>query len=125
MAAAVCRGESVLIASKNNKAVDVVVERLRATAPLCPVVRAGAAAQRQALAGEITRLVGEAERAEPAQGLVEASDEWRRVHRRVRAVHEAREERLLTLQEMESLEGRLASTPNGGGRSRRSQGGCR
>ncbi len=111
VAAAVCRGESVLIASKNNKAVDVVVERLRATAPLCPVVRAGAAAQRQALASEITRLVGEAERAEPAQGLVEASDEWRQVHRRVRAVHEAREERLLTLQEMESLEGRLANTP--------------
>ena len=45
VAAAVCRGETVLIASKNNKAVDVVVERLRAAAPLCPVVRAGAASQ--------------------------------------------------------------------------------
>ena len=111
VAAAVCRGETVLIASKNNKAVDVVVERLRATAPLCPVVRAGAAAQRQALASEIGRLVGEAERAEPAQGLVDANDEWHRVLRRVKEVHEAREERLLTLEEMQSLESRLASTP--------------
>ena len=111
VAAAVCRGETVLIASKNNKAVDVVVERLRATAPLCPVVRAGAASQRQALASEISRLVGEAERAEPAQGLVDASDEWHGVHSRVRTVHEAREQRLLTLQEMQSLESRLANAP--------------
>lgn len=111
VAAAVCRGETVLIASKNNKAVDVVVERLRATAPLCPVIRAGAASQRQALASEIARLVGEAERAEPAQGLVDANDEWHRVLRRVKAVHEAREDRRLTLEEMQSLQGRLASTP--------------
>ena len=111
VATAVCRGETVLIASKNNKAVDIVVERLRTTAPLCPVIRAGAASQRQALASYIDRLVGEAERAEPAQGLVEASDEWHRIHRRVRAVHEAREERLSVLREMQSLEGRLVTTP--------------
>ena len=61
VAAAVCRGETVLIASKNNKAVDVVVERLRNTAPLCPVVRAGPASQRQALASDIDRMVGESE----------------------------------------------------------------
>ena len=109
--AAVCRGETVLIASKNNKAVDVVVERLRVTAPLCPVVRAGGASQRQSLASEIDRIVGEAERAEPTQGLVDASDEWHRVHRRLRAVHEAREERIALLGEMQSLEDRLARTP--------------
>lgn len=108
VAAAVCRGETVLIASKNNKAVDVVVERLRATAPLCPVVRAGAASQRQALAGEIDRLVGEAERSEPAQGLVDANDAWVRVRARVRAVHRAREERLSALEEVQALEARLA-----------------
>ena len=111
VAAAVCKGESVLIASKNNKAVDVVVERLRATVPLCPVVRAGAASQRQALASDIDRMVGEAERAEPAQGLVDASDQWYRVHRQVQAVHDAREERQLVLQEMQSLEARLANAP--------------
>lgn len=111
VAAAVCRGETVLIASKNNKAVDVVVERLRATAPLCPVVRAGAASQRQRLASEIDRMVGEAERAEPAQGLVDASDRWNRVHRQVQSVHKAREERQLLLQEMQSLESRLATAP--------------
>ena len=111
VAAAVCQGETVLIASKNNKAVDVVVERLRATVPLCPVVRAGAASQRQALASDIHRMAGEAERAEPAQGLVEASDQWHQVHRQVQAVHDAREERRLVLQDMQSLEARLASTP--------------
>lgn len=111
VAAAVCRGETVLIASKNNKAVDVVVERMRATAPLCPVVRAGPASQRQALASEIDRLVGEAERAEPAQDLVDASDQWHRVHRQVRAVHNRREERLSLLHEVKLLEGRLADLP--------------
>ena len=111
VAAAVCKGETVLIASKNNKAVDVVVERLRTTVPLCPVVRAGAASQRQALASDIDRMVGEAERAEPAQGLVDASDQWHRVHRQVQAVHDAREERQLVLQEIQTLEGRLANTP--------------
>ncbi len=111
VAAAVCRGETVLIASKNNKAVDVVVERLRATVPLCPVVRAGPASQRQSLASDIDRMVGEAERAEPTQGLVDASDQWHRVHRPVQAVHETRRERELLLHEMQSLEGRLASAP--------------
>ena len=111
VAAAVCKGETVLIASKNNKAVDVVVERLRATVPLCPVVRAGAASQRQALATDIDRMVGEAERAEPAQGLVDASDRWHQVHREVQAVHDARAERQSVLQEIQSLEGRLANAP--------------
>ena len=111
VAAAVCREETVLIASKNNKAVDVVVERLRATVPLCPVVRAGAASQRQALASEIDRMVGEAERAEPAQGLVDANDHWHRVHRQVQEVHKAREERQSLLHEMQVLEARLASAP--------------
>ena len=111
VAAAVCRGETVLIASKNNKAVDVVVERLRNTAPLCPVVRAGPASQRQALASDIDRMVGESERAEPAQGLVAASDRWHQIHRQVQAVHEAREKRQLVLQEMQSLESRLVSAP--------------
>ena len=111
VAAAVCRGETVLIASRNNKAVDVVVERLRTTVPHCPVVRAGAASQRQALASAIDRLVGEAERAEPAQGLVDANDEWRRTRQRVRAVHEMRDKRHVVLQEMQSLEARLARSP--------------
>ena len=109
------QGETVLIASKNNKAVDVVVERLRATVPLCPVVRAGAASQRQALASDIGRMVGEAERAEPAQGLVEASDQWHQIHRQVQAVHNARKERQLVLQKMQSLEGRLANAPRPAG----------
>ena len=111
VAAAVCRGETVLVASKNNEAVDVVVERLRNTAPLCPVVRAGRASKRQALASDIYRLVGESERAEPAQDPVAPSDRWHQIHRQVQEVHEAREERLSVLREMQSLAGRVVSTP--------------
>lgn len=114
VAAAVHLGQSVLVASKNNKAVDVVVERLHETAPLCPLVRAGAASQRQALASEIGRLVGEAERAEPALGLVDENDRWHRIGQRVRAVHQAREERQLVLGQMGLLEGRLAERPLSG-----------
>ncbi len=110
VASAFWRGETVLIASKNNKAVDVVVERLRTTAPLCPVVRAGAASQRQDLATDINRLAGEAERAEPVQGLVDATDRWRSVHRQVRGVHEGRERRLSLLAEMQALESRLTGS---------------
>ena len=50
VAAAVCRSETVLLASKNNKAVDVVVDRLRETSPHGIVVRAGGAALRAEVA---------------------------------------------------------------------------
>ena len=51
------------------------------------------------------------ERAEPAQGLVDASDEWHEVHRQVQAVHDAREERQFVQTEMQSLEDQLARAP--------------
>ncbi len=53
VAAALERGETVLLASKNNKAVDVVVERLRKDSPHGIVVRTGNRAHQQSAATEI------------------------------------------------------------------------
>ena len=53
VAAAVASGQSVLFASKNNKAVDVVLERMRAVSPRANLMRCGASSKRSALAAEI------------------------------------------------------------------------
>lgn len=53
VAAAVAAGQTVLFASKNNKAVDVVFERMRSISPNSNVLRAGAASRRQELAAAI------------------------------------------------------------------------
>ncbi len=51
--AAVIEGQTVLFASKNNKAVDVVVERIRHVSPRSNVMRCGAAKYRPELASAI------------------------------------------------------------------------
>ena len=56
VAAAVAAGESVLFASKNNKAVDVVFERIREVSPRASVLRAGNRGQR----GELAAAIGDA-----------------------------------------------------------------
>ena len=53
VAAALERGETVLLASKNNKAVDVVVERLRKESPHGIVVRTGNRERQQIAATDI------------------------------------------------------------------------
>lgn len=56
--AAVSQGQSVLFASKNNKAVDVVLERIRQVSPRANVMRAGAASFRPGLAASIGDALG-------------------------------------------------------------------
>jgi len=51
------RGESVLFASKNNKAVDVVFDRIDAVSPGSRVLRAGPASRRAELASSIERAL--------------------------------------------------------------------
>ena len=53
VAAAVAQRNTVLFASKNNRAVDVVVDRLRSSSPSSIVVRAGASGQRNQIADYI------------------------------------------------------------------------
>ena len=55
--ASVLRGESVLFASKNNKAVDVVFDRISQVSPGSRVLRAGAASRRGELASSIEQAL--------------------------------------------------------------------
>jgi very-short-patch-repair endonuclease len=57
VSAAVAKGESVLFASKNNKAVDVVFERIQEITPSAQLLRAGAASYRQELAATIKSAI--------------------------------------------------------------------
>ena len=67
VAAAVARGETVLFASRNNRAVDVVVDRLRSASPNALVVRAGNAGQRNEVADYIANaLTSNPRNADPA-----------------------------------------------------------
>ena len=58
VAAALAAGETVLFASKNNKAVDVVCERMRDVSANANVLRAGNAGHRGALAQSIGTALG-------------------------------------------------------------------
>ena len=67
VAAAVARGETVLFASRNNRAVDVMVDRLRSASPNALVVRAGNAGQRNEVADYIANaLTSNPRNADPA-----------------------------------------------------------
>jgi len=57
VAAAVARGESVLFASNNNQAVDVVFDRLALTSPAACIVRAGGASRRSEVAASIAQML--------------------------------------------------------------------
>lgn len=56
IAAALANGESVLFASKNNKAVDVVYERIKLVSPNSNVMRAGSSSMR----GMVASTIGDA-----------------------------------------------------------------
>ena len=90
VAAAVAREETVLFASKNNKAVDVVFERLASASTDPCIVRAGAASRRSEVAQSITGILAAPRRAvSPA----EARRRWAEVERRVGAIHEVQHRR--------------------------------
>ena len=57
IAAAVAAGQSVLVASKNNQAIDVVVDRLQQCTPGAVIVRAGTAAHRAAIPDRIREFL--------------------------------------------------------------------
>ena len=99
VAAAVANGETVLFASKNNRAVDVVLERLRKTSPRAVVVRAGPANR----SGEVAQQVAQALGARPRQAdSVGARKKWTFVKKRVRDV-------LGLLHERAFIEGEMAN----------------
>ncbi len=82
--AAVANNETVLFASRNNKAVDVVFERLELTSTEPCIVRAGRASQRNELASNIKRLLSI-----PCRGIDPriARREWYEIKNRVRRIY--------------------------------------
>ncbi len=84
IAAAVARGEKVLFASKNNKAVDVVFERLALASPHATVIRAGASSRRSDVASRIAQILSEPHR---TVSPTDAEREWRAVAAEVDSIH--------------------------------------
>lgn len=103
VAAAVERGETVLLASKNNKAVDVVVERLRESSPEGIVVRAGNRENRAAAADAIDDVMAQTPRAVD-EALARAR--WNAVEERVRHVHQVLHDRIRIQDEIAALDDR-------------------
>ena len=98
VAAAVARGETVLFASKNNRAVDVVVDRLRPTSPHAVIVRAGGAGRRNEVAKYITEALAASPRSvNPAS----ARRGWRTVSKKLQDIYHV-------LHERARIEGELA-----------------
>lgn len=114
VAAAVLRGESVLLASKNNHAVDVVVERLRQISPAAAVARAGAASRREELARTV-RDVANARRR--ASEVWEPSEKWPETKKRVEEVHRHLRNRIQADRELDearrALDSALPELPPG------------
>lgn len=81
-AAALAAGQTVLLASKNNHAIDVVVDRIRACHPDAAPVRIGNQAVLADAAAELGRSLARA--TTPELGLSEAERSWTRVQERVR-----------------------------------------
>ncbi len=77
IAAALQRGDSVLFASKNNKAVDVVFERLRGASAVGAPIRAGRAELRQEVSATIQNALAQSETgATDRSAALTAWDEW-------------------------------------------------
>lgn len=85
VAAALARGETVLFASRNNQAVDVVFQRLADTSPRAVPVRAGNASRRGELAATILSALG---RSRPPARRGRAREAWVRAATGLRSIHE-------------------------------------
>ena len=107
VSAAVAKGETVLIASKNNRAVDVVVDRLRSASPNAFIVRAGSAGKRNEVADYITSALA-------ANGRnVDSADAhriWASVEKRLEKIYEDLRERGQFEAELKAQENKLETT---------------
>ena len=85
IAAAASRGETVLFASKNNQAVDVVFERLACVSPDSCVVRAGASSRRSGVASSITKMLATTRQQIDPAGV---RARWIEVEGKVQSIHD-------------------------------------
>ncbi len=85
ISAAVCRGESVLFASKNNQAVDVVFERIQQVSQSASVIRAGASSRRQ----DVALAIKDALRRQTGPGEIsEIRSSWDRLRQNTQRIHD-------------------------------------
>lgn len=108
-AAAVCRGETVLIASRNNHAIDVVADRLRSIDRAVVLPRIGKKSLR---AGTAQTMLGALDQATP--GAPSSSDElqerWQQVARQLEAAVRHLQARTRLEEEIAGLENEIAAT---------------
>jgi very-short-patch-repair endonuclease len=94
--ACLSKGETVLFASRNNQAVDVVFNRIEAISPESGVLRAGSANMRSGLAASIQRVLNAAATA-TADGLdqtrqTRTTEEIADIYDRLQGFHETEQE---------------------------------
>jgi very-short-patch-repair endonuclease/RecA/RadA recombinase len=113
VAAALANNQTVLFASKNNKAVDVVFERLEAVSAGAGAVRAGGTARRNDAATAIAQILSAPRRSVDPVG---ARNRWNEVARKLDGVYENLRVRARLEGEIESvrvgLEELLAGAPS-------------
>ena len=109
VAAAVAKGETVLLASKNNRAVDVVVDRLRSASPNAVVIRAGHAGQRNEVAGYIADILSKQPRNADSAGARQA---WATVEKSLQGIYGSLNERRRIDAELADLEAKLQAALN-------------
>jgi len=107
--AAVCRGETVLIASRNNHAIDVVADRLRSIHPDVVVPRIGKKSLRATTAQTMLDALN---RATPAAGAADHAlqQEWQDVATELQAAVHHLQERTRLEVEITELEDDLAAS---------------
>ena len=106
IAAAVAAGQSVLFASKNNQAVDVVFQRMSYLGGQPCIVRTGASSLRGEVAERISKIVA----ASPGgHEIGPAQEAWAAAESKIRLIHRQSSEREELLVQRRSEERRLSS----------------
>lgn len=108
VAAVLERGETVLIASKNNQAVDVVVERIRSTSQNAIVIRAGPAYKRDEVARHISQLVADSGREGPKGTDLEATQSWHRAAEQIQLLYDVLDKRREIIEKRDAISGELS-----------------
>jgi hypothetical protein len=111
IAAAVTRGQSVLFASKNNQAVDVVCLRLEKVAIGAHPIRTGNRKYREAAASRLKAAM--APSGAPTIGLATAIGAWEEVAKGVRPLHQSYEKRVALERELAQLNEQLRTALTG------------
>ncbi|MGH2656737.1 MAG: AAA domain-containing protein [Actinomycetota bacterium] len=104
VAAAVDQGDSVLFASKNNKAVDVVFERLSAVSAEAAPLRVGAAARRGNTAQTIRTALSRSR--STSLSLSQCRSEWAQVRASLASLYETERKRMHAERAVEAAEKR-------------------